>query len=351
VSRVVSLSECDVLRSARLRAHLGLPGQSVVSATAFRDKVEMKTAAAAGGLSVPRFRRVSTVWDVLDFAAALRSAVVVKPVAGSGSVGVRVLRCPGDVTAWVDTVCGTADEPLGLIAEEYVDAPLATVEGVLAGGEVRFAFPAAYPEPCLTALDGRTPQSVLMLDPDDATARRLVAYVRRLVRALPTPAEPTSFHAELFVHPTRGVMLCEIACRTGGDRIPDIAGAAFGVDLECASARGQAGLPVELPDRPVRPDRLFGDLLVPPTGGTLVAAPTRCPLPGVVSYRLHTRPGTWHPPVGKVSERIADVLFAADGPEQLRALQRRLVAWCAAEFRWAGDRSSGAPPGASAASV
>ncbi|MCC3769741.1 acetyl-CoA carboxylase biotin carboxylase subunit family protein, partial [Streptomyces sp. UNOC14_S4] len=78
VRRLVSLAERDVVRAARVRRLLGLPGQSVESALAFRDKYLMKTLVAEAGLRVPRFRKVDRAEDVLDFAAAVGGPVVVK---------------------------------------------------------------------------------------------------------------------------------------------------------------------------------------------------------------------------------------------------------------------------------
>lgn len=54
---VASTSESDVLRAARLRARLGLPGQDVASATAYRDKVVMKRLARAVASACPRSPR------------------------------------------------------------------------------------------------------------------------------------------------------------------------------------------------------------------------------------------------------------------------------------------------------
>src|SRR5262245_36347345 len=47
IHRIVSFGEDDVIRAARLRATLGLPGQDVASAEAYRCKVTMKARLAA----------------------------------------------------------------------------------------------------------------------------------------------------------------------------------------------------------------------------------------------------------------------------------------------------------------
>src|SRR5690349_18769225 len=50
---VLSSSEDDVLRAARIRERLGLPGQSVDSARAFRDKFVMTETVSRAGLRTP----------------------------------------------------------------------------------------------------------------------------------------------------------------------------------------------------------------------------------------------------------------------------------------------------------
>src|SRR5215469_15999066 len=58
VRRIGSLNEVDVLRAAAARRLLGLPGQDLASAVAFRDKYVMKSLAFAAGLPVARMRLV-----------------------------------------------------------------------------------------------------------------------------------------------------------------------------------------------------------------------------------------------------------------------------------------------------
>lgn len=64
---VVARSEADVLRAARLREVLGVPGQDFASALAFRDKVLMKSLLRERGVSVPEFAPVRIPLDLFAF--------------------------------------------------------------------------------------------------------------------------------------------------------------------------------------------------------------------------------------------------------------------------------------------
>ena len=54
---LISTTEADVIRCARVRDRLGLPGQSLESAIAFRDKLQMKTLIGQAGVSVASMAR------------------------------------------------------------------------------------------------------------------------------------------------------------------------------------------------------------------------------------------------------------------------------------------------------
>jgi hypothetical protein len=336
IERVVSLSECDVVRAAQLREWLGLPGQSVASAVAFRDKVVMKDLAMAAGVRVPRYRRVEDVWDVVTFRADVGLPIVVKPVDGAGAVDVVVLRNDRAVDAWIARQPLANDEPPRLMVEEYIDAPLVTVDGVTAGGSVITAMVNGYRHTCHTAVAELTPLGVLQLDREHVLAREALATTRRLVAGFPTLLEATAFHLELFAHPRYGMVLCEVAARTGGGRIREMARHALGVDLERWSCLGQAGIPTRLldADQPAASDYI-GFIGVPSPGRRLVSAPPRCPLPGVCDYAMHLAPGEYGPRAIKASQFCVDVLFRAPDAATLHQQSSAVLRWLHDAIVWA----------------
>ncbi len=293
----------------------------------------MKGLAAAAGVPVPDWARADTVWDVVDFAAG-RERVVVKPVDGAGAVGVVDLPTGHELDAWLTGRSSSWDEPARLLVEEHVAGPMLLVDGIMAGGEVVVALASSYGHSCYGALAGLDPLDVVHLDPTSPAARRALDLATAVVAALPGPDEPTSFHCELFDHPRRGAVLCEIACRTGGGRINDCARLATGVDLELWSCLGQAGVAAGALPR-VAARGPAGFVLIPSPGRVLASAPGACPLPGVVDYRLGVRPGEAAPRAEKATHAVAEVVFTADDHADLAARHADVMAWLDRELVWA----------------
>ncbi len=331
--RIVALSECDVVRAGELRTTLNVSGMDGRAAAAFRDKVVMKRVASHAGLATPAFAAVDTVWDLVDFAAG-RDRVVVKPVDGSGALDVTVLA--GDeVEQWAATRGNEWDAPARLLVEEYLDAPMVLVDGVLAAGGVLVRMVSAYVGSCHDMVAGLSPLGVVALDDEDPVAVRASAYVEQLVKTMPGPEEPTSFHCELFDVPGRGMALCEIAARTGGGRIGDQARLTLGVDLERWSCLGQAGVPAAALPR-ARAEGSAGFVLLPARGGRVTGMPASCPVPGVVDWRPHVAAGQVVERARKASDLAADVLFAARDPAAALAVHDEVVRWVDEHVTWDG---------------
>ncbi len=335
--RIVALSECDLLRAAELRERLGLPGQGVASARAFRDKTVMKEHARATGLAVPDFRSVSSVHDLTDFAAAHRNQVIIKPADGSGSAGVRLLEDVKAVEAWIDAAALSCDSPAGYLAEEFIGAPMLSADGLMTDGEVVTVMVGEYTRTCLSSLTELRPHGILLLDPGDPRASAARAYLRDLLRALPAAGGTMSFHCELFDDAARGPMLCEIAARSGGGFLPDIARRVLGVDLERAAALGQAGTDTTTARTDAGPR--YGDILVPRSHRYLPDGLT-CDLPGVVTFaarRSQMTPDQCRP-AAKISDYVVSALLLSGSNAGLRRIYDDVAAWLSENMR-AGDGS------------
>lgn len=334
LSRIVALAESDLIRAATLREALGLPGQSPASARAFRHKFEMKTIAQAAGLAVPAFSKVSDTVQLSDFAKDTSGAVVLKPIDGSGSQGVRILRDRQSDT-WKDAGEPAFDSGAVYIAEEFIDAPILSVDGVMAAGGVLAGWVSTYSRDCYSSVRMLRPHGLLQLRDDDPRAMRARTYLDRLLSALPCPQEATGFHCELFDDPHRGPMLCEIAARPGGGRLNDIGRISLGVDMDQWMVMGQAGLdPARSLCLPKRSNRLMGDALFPNPGRVLRRAPKSCPLPEVVDFSVRPTIGEFVPYSRKVSEYAIDVLYAADDRPALEETYERVTDWVAREVIW-----------------
>ncbi|MGB5759011.1 MAG: hypothetical protein WBM50_19005, partial [Acidimicrobiales bacterium] len=85
VDRVECLWEPGVVLAAKLRTRLGLPGQSVEQAVAFRDKETMKQVLDRAGIRTPHHYRAGNRAEVWAAAERVGYPLVVKPIDGAGS--------------------------------------------------------------------------------------------------------------------------------------------------------------------------------------------------------------------------------------------------------------------------
>ncbi|MFJ6016538.1 acetyl-CoA carboxylase biotin carboxylase subunit family protein [Streptomyces sp. NPDC092952] len=319
-THVVTDNEYDLERAAHIRQDLGLPGQSRASALSFRDKAVMKETAGLA-VPVPRFARLTAFADLTDFVEKSAYPVVVKPVKQGGSRDIAVLRDDGDLVAlsrrpWRDD----------LMVEEFVEGPMYHIDAVVSEG-YRFVASSRYLRSCLGVFSGQNNGSV-QLRPDSPLARRLEAYLDQVLTAFETPAT-SAYHLEVFHTPDDELVLCEIASRVGGDRIPLLTRLTYGVDPHATVLRLLCGLPVDTPPG-TPPDQVHGSVSVLPQGRP-VRAPGRPPFPWVRHYEVNAKLAP-----GEVTRHSAHHLCFAvvcgDGPEQVEERLLETERWLMANL-------------------
>ncbi|MGW1059897.1 ATP-grasp domain-containing protein [Micromonospora rubida] len=326
VGRILGTTEVDVLRAARLREQLGLPGQSLASAQAYRDKHRMKSIVAAAGLPVAPMRLLGSVGELRDFVARNGLPCVVKPVSGAGSVGVHVLADLAETERFV--AAHAAAGPGQLLAESWVSGSAYHVDGLMAGGRVVHCWPSRMRYPNLDAVTDSRPFLSWMLPRADPIGQRLRDLLTAVVAALPGPDEVTAFHAEVFHRPDDDrLVLCEIACRPGGGGIVPSYEHALGVNLYAASLRGQAGRPPPASTLVEDPGHLSGFGWFPPRIGQLLTIPTDCPIPGVYRYSTTGRIGADYQGARSISDNVAKVLLSGRAEEGLDERMAQLESW------------------------
>ncbi|MEU2574973.1 acetyl-CoA carboxylase biotin carboxylase subunit family protein [Streptomyces anulatus] len=265
VERIVATAESDVLRAAYVRQLLDIPGQSVASAIAYRDKYIMKSIAAANGIPVAPMALVRTVADVERFAEIHGFPVLLKPRAAAACQGMTIVQDLAEARLL----------PSGLdnIIEAWMDLPLFHVDGLMREGVVLHCSPSRYALPNLESTTNAQPCVSAMLDPiTDPRAALLRRWTAEVVRALPASPHTTAFHAEFFCGGDDDVYLCEIACRPGNPVLAEVQERAYGYHLHREVYRGQiADEEFALP--PAGPAGLFGWAFFPPRDGVLVKAP------------------------------------------------------------------------------
>ncbi|MGH4032335.1 ATP-grasp domain-containing protein [Actinomycetota bacterium Odt1-20B] len=327
---VIARMESDLLRAARLRELLGVPGQDFASTLAFRDKIHMKTLARQSGLEVPEFAPIRVVLDLLGFIGEHGYPVVVKPALGSGSTGTRVLHGPADLTRLL------ADGlPEHAEVERFVEGQMYVVDGLVAAGAPVATFVSRYLNDCLSFHDGIYLGSA-QLTRDHPLTARLITYALKVLDALPTP-ECTTFHLEVWHTPDDRLVLCEVGSRTGGALTNPTVRAATGFDLDEQWFRAQVA-PDSLTDariHGVAPGRSAGWVVFYPERGTLAALPEDPP-PFVVEERLRATVGATYQGGVKSAHYLAAYVLTGTDDQEVERHAAELARWYAAGVRWTG---------------
>lgn len=319
-THVVAPHEADLQIAAELRQRLGLPGPYPADILPFRDKLVMKRLAAAAGIEIAPYAAATTAEQARVFVAGHGYPAVFKQRSGYNSIGLRIVRTPDELDAHLTTAYarGARDD---VVVERFVPGRMCHVDGFVRAGRTVLAWPSQYQYDLASFGTDPGPRIDLTLDPDDPLTDRLLALIDRVLAALtPRPGRLTdhAFHAEVFHTPDDRLVLCEIACRSGGAKIREVFEVMFGVNLAELELRAQLDLPLpqldELGERP-RPRAMSGQMLMMKRPGLVRAVPAQPAEPWVRRFWCWARPGQVIPPAAG----SADFLTAAVGEAPTRA--------------------------------
>lgn len=329
VERILSTAESDILRAAKLRSELNLPGQGIKSAIAFRDKYRMKSIAQKAGVAVAPMIVVADASRVADFAKHVGYPIVIKRCDGAASIGMHVVHDGNQLnkllrTNVVDSSC---------LAEGFVKGDMYHVDGFMVDGKVIHAWPSRYLHSQWETMYRSRPNISGMLGAAHPLFTALRDCTSQVVSALPPVPSACAFHCEFFNPDGNKVVLCEIACRPGGAGIVEAYEQTFGVNLYGVTLLGQSGRWINQWKANQAPLTRYGWAYFPPIRGRLLKLPRRCPLPYVVNFRAVAAPGSVFDGARFVTDHVAAMLFTIqqmDPVEQLREIDD----WWNASVRW-----------------
>jgi biotin carboxylase len=305
---VTSSSEYFIAPAAAVAASLGLPGPDADAITRCRDKETQRELLASTHVPVPRFAAASTVDDAVKVADDIGFPVVVKPVAGSGSVGVRLCRDSDEVR----------DHAAALLAETVNERGIPVparllVEGLAVGPEYSAEVFSGRVVGVVRKHLGPPPSFVEVGHDFPVAADHVEACARDAVEALGLRFGPA--HVELRVT-AGGPVVIEVNPRLAGGNIPELVRHACGVDLVTEAVRAVTGGLPHLDHTRRRHAAIR--FLLPPRSGTLervLGTEEAVAVEGVVDVRVAASPGSPVSLRGDFRDRIGHVLACADSPE------------------------------------
>jgi len=307
IAGITSSSEYFVATAAALAARFALPGPDAAAVRAARDKAWQRRALADAGLPTPAFRAAASAPEAVWAAREIGFPVVVKPVAGSGSVGVRACATAAEVgrhAAALLSQAAAAGERRRVLVEERIDGPEFSVE-VFSGRVVGITRKHLGDPPCFVEAGHDYPA-----DASPEAARALEDAVVRATAVLGLGWGP--LHWELRLRGAQALAI-EVNPRLAGGFIPELVRHAQGIDLVRQALRLVVGEAPAL--APARARHASIRFLFAPGDGRLDAADglgAARAVPGVVDAALYRAPGDLLAARGDFRDRIGHVIACAD---------------------------------------
>lgn len=264
--RIETIDEPLVEVAAALRERFGVPGLPLRTARLCRDKVAMKEFLRQHSIPCAQSAAVTSVAEAMQFAEREGYPVVVKPIAGFGSLA--TYRC-ADRQELEDALAKLKPSSTQRVAiEEFIEGHEGFFDSLCDAEGVRLEFASHYYPGCLEAAKHRwiSPQIAVTNRVEQGGYEELRALNRRVIDALGIRAAAT--HMEWFFGP-KGLKFSEIGARPAGEKIWDMYRVANDFDVYREWALAILGRPGEQ-----KPSRRFaaGSIQVRPSkDGHIVA--------------------------------------------------------------------------------
>ncbi len=328
LSAVVGVDDLTTVAAAAIAERLGLRGSAVAAVAAARDKYQMRQCLAAGGVPIPRFRRIALKDDPFLAARGVAFPCVLKPLALSASRGViRANNVDQFIAAFRriaallgrDDVEVSGDAGQFLLAEQYVPGVEVALEGLLMGGALHTLALFDKPDP----LEGPFFEETLYVTPSrlPADAQRAIERVAGAACvALGLTEGPV--HAELRVNDA-GPWVLEVAARSIGGLCSRTLRFGTGMSLEEIILRHALGWPIASLARERRP---AGVMMIPiPRGGRLHAVrgtEAAGAVPGIEEVTITAHAGQELVPLPEGWHYLGFIFARADTPDAVEAALR-----------------------------
>ena len=318
---VVAADDGGVVAAAIAATRLGLPANPPEAASRARDKLALRQALAAAGVSQPRFAELPPGGDV----AAVGFPAVLKPT--RLAMGRGVIRADDAGAARESErrirriVAAAGDDPAApLLLEEYVPGVEVAVEALLRGGRMETLAVFDKPDP----LEGPYFEETIYVTPsrlpEDAHAavERLVAAAAAAVGLREGPV-----HAEVRLDGPR-MWAIELAARSIGGLCGRTLRFGLGVRLEELILRHALGLPLE--GRLRREEAAAGVMMLPiPGAGTLRGVSGQDEaraVPGISDLRITIPVGGRMVPLPEGDRYLGFMFARGAGPDEVESALR-----------------------------
>ncbi|MCL1935950.1 MAG: ATP-grasp domain-containing protein [Defluviitaleaceae bacterium] len=220
----IQTDEYAIYVLAMISSKFGLKGISVEHAHCFRDKVRMKQR-LGNDICKPKLYNIEDVrYGLISY------PVIVKPRTFAASHGVYIVQNQDELYSKIENKeinydRDSIDTLEDIEIEEFIDAEICHIDGLVFDGEIVFCNASKYIGSCFDYAKGKTLGSINLLSDEQQQA---LEFVKKIHRDLIIPNG--AFHLECFYRDGEFVFL-EIGMRPGGVGIVPSIEAATGINL------------------------------------------------------------------------------------------------------------------------
>ncbi|MER9469343.1 acetyl-CoA carboxylase biotin carboxylase subunit family protein [Mesorhizobium sp. M0482] len=320
ITGITGLRESVYATVGGLCRHFDLPGPNVASIERCCDKFVQRQLLAKAGVPIPAYRLAVNATDVESAAAEIGLPVILKPVVGSGSSGVRLCRDVEELAEHTTFLLGGKHvwrSSPRMLVEEFAQGPYYSID--IMGDEVIGVAAADFGPPPHFVFRETTYPAPLNIE----EYKRIVDVSLSCLRALDLEWGPKNIE---FRWTKRGPVVIEVNPRLSGSPDPQLVQAAYGVDLIAEHIKLVIGEEWDIRRR--RSNVAVARKLVADCDGILDWISGDGPaaaLPGVVEVKLYVEPKT--PIVRKGDHRdcIGHVIAASPSRVLTEAILQRAV--------------------------
>jgi hypothetical protein len=227
VDRVICMWEPGVVLAAKLREALGTPGMGVEQANAFRNKDLMKQVVTRAGIRTARHAAATSIAGLRAAAESIGFPVIVKPVAGAGSMDTIRAASMAELDAALSRVT-SYDE---VNVEEFIEGDEYTYDTICIDGRIVYENVCFYrPNPLVArSTEWISPQTIALRDLGQPVIQQGMALGHEVLRAMRFGTGFT--HMEWFYTAKGEPVFGEIAARPPGAHTVDLMNFVGDVDL------------------------------------------------------------------------------------------------------------------------
>jgi formate-dependent phosphoribosylglycinamide formyltransferase (GAR transformylase) len=227
IDRVVCLWEPGVVLAAKIREKLGVPGMRAEQANIFRNKDLMKQVIHQAKIRTARHASATSIAGVREGAESIGFPVIVKPIAGAGSMDTIRAATMAELDAALSRV-KSYDE---VNVEEFIEGEEYTYDTICIDGRIVYENVCFYrPNPLVArSTEWISPQTVALRDLSPSVIQQGISLGHDVLKAMDFRTGFT--HMEWFYTPKGEAIFGEIAARPAGAHTVDLMNFVGDIDL------------------------------------------------------------------------------------------------------------------------